>query len=305
MELGMVGLGRMGANMCERLLRGGHRIVGFDRDAGAVARVTSAGGGGADSLESLAGKLEGKPRAIWIMVPSGAPVDDTIAALIPRLAKGDILIDGGNSNYKDTQRRAASVKAQGYQFVDVGTSGGIWGLKEGYSMMVGGDQSTVEYLRPLFETLAPGKTLGWGRVGPSGAGHFVKMVHNGIEYGMMQAYAEGFAILKKKNEFALDMHQISEIWRTGSVVRSWLLDLLSIALKENVEMAGIAPYVSDSGEGRWTVAEAIDLDVPAPVITLSLLQRLTSRDSDSYSDKLLAAMRNQFGGHAIKTEAKK
>jgi 6-phosphogluconate dehydrogenase len=305
MELGMVGLGRMGANMCERLVRGGHRIVGFDRDSGAVARVASAGGGGADSLESLAGKLEAKPRAIWIMVPSGAPVDDTIAALIPHLSKGDILIDGGNSNYKDTQRRAASVKAQGYQFVDVGTSGGIWGLKEGYSMMVGGDQSTVDYLRPLFETLAPGKDLGWGRVGPSGAGHFVKMVHNGIEYGMMQAYAEGFAILKKKNEFALDMHQISEIWRTGSVVRSWLLDLLSIALKENVEMAGIAPYVSDSGEGRWTVAEAIDLDVPAPVITLSLLQRLTSRDNDSYSDKLLAAMRNQFGGHAIKAETKK
>ena len=305
MELGMVGLGRMGANMCERLVRGGHRIVGFDRDAGAVARVTSAGGGGADSLESLAGKLEGKPRAIWIMVPSGSPVDDTIAALIPRLNKGDILIDGGNSNYKDTQRRAASVKAQGYQFVDVGTSGGIWGLKEGYSMMIGGDQATVDYLRPLFETLAPGKETGWGRVGPSGSGHFVKMVHNGIEYGMMQAYAEGFAILKKKNEFALDMHQISEIWRTGSVVRSWLLDLLSIALKENVEMSGIAPYVSDSGEGRWTVAEAVDLDVPAPVITLSLLQRLTSRDSDSYSDKLLAAMRNQFGGHAIKTEAKK
>jgi len=305
MELGMVGLGRMGANMCERLVRGGHRIVGFDRDAGAVARVTSAGGGGADSLESLAGKLEGKPRAIWIMVPSGSPVDDTIAALIPRLNKGDILIDGGNSNYKDTQRRAASVKAQGYQFVDVGTSGGIWGLKEGYSMMVGGDQATVDYLRPLFETLAPGKETGWGRVGPSGSGHFVKMVHNGIEYGMMQAYAEGFAILKKKNEFALDMHQISEIWRTGSVVRSWLLDLLSIALKENVEMSGIAPYVSDSGEGRWTVAEAIDLDVPAPVITLSLLQRLTSRDNESYSDKLLAAMRNQFGGHAIKTEAKK
>jgi len=305
MELGMVGLGRMGANMCERLVRGGHRIVGFDRDAGAVARVTSAGGGGADSLETLAGKLEGKPRAIWIMVPSGSPVDDTIAALIPRLNKGDILIDGGNSNYKDTQRRAACVKAQGYQFVDVGTSGGIWGLKEGYSMMVGGDQATVDYLRPLFETLAPGKETGWGRVGPSGSGHFVKMVHNGIEYGMMQAYAEGFAILKKKNEFALDMHQISEIWRTGSVVRSWLLDLLSIALKENVEMSGIAPYVSDSGEGRWTVAEAIDLDVPAPVITLSLLQRLTSRDSESYSDKLLAAMRNQFGGHAIKTEAKK
>ncbi len=304
MELGMVGLGRMGANMVERLVRGGHRLVGYDRDSGAVARVTAAGAEGADSLASLAGKL-GKRRAIWIMVPSGAPVDDTIAALIPHISKDDILIDGGNSNYKDTQRRGASLKAQGFQFVDVGTSGGIWGLKEGYSMMVGGDVAAVEYLRPLLETLAPAKDQGWGRVGPTGAGHFVKMVHNGIEYGMMQAYAEGFAILKKKNEFALDMHQISEIWRTGSVVRSWLLDLLSIALKENAEMAGIAPYVSDSGEGRWTVAEAIDLDVPAPVITLSLLQRLTSRDSDSYSDKLLAAMRNQFGGHAIKAAAKK
>ena len=304
MELGMVGLGRMGAYMVERLVRGGHRVVGYDRDPGAVARVTAVGAGGADSLANLAGKLA-KPRAIWIMVPSGAPVDDTIAALIPHLAKDDILIDGGNSNYKDTQRRATTVKAQGFQFVDVGTSGGIWGLKEGYSMMVGGDKATVEYLRPLLETLAPAKDQGWGHVGPSGAGHFVKMVHNGIEYGMMQAYAEGFAILKKKNEFSLDMHQVSEIWRTGSVVRSWLLDLLSLALKDNPEMAGIAPYVSDSGEGRWTVAEAVDLDVPAPVITLSLLQRLTSRDTDSYSDKLLAAMRNQFGGHAVKAAAKK
>jgi 6-phosphogluconate dehydrogenase len=293
MELGMVGLGRMGANMVERLVRGGHRVVGYDRDSGAVARVTSAGAGGADSPAALAGKLTQQPRAIWIMVPSGPPVDETIAAFIPHLSKGDILIDGGNSNYRDTQRRAASLKSQGFQFVDVGTSGGIWGLKEGYSMMVGGDESSVDYLRPLLETLAPGKNSGWGRVGPSGSGHFVKMVHNGIEYGMMQAYAEGFAILKKKNELGLDMHQISEIWRSGSVVRSWLLDLLSQALKDNPEMAGIAPYVSDSGEGRWTVAEAIDLDVPAP------------RDSDSYSDKLLAAMRNQFGGHAIKAAAKK
>jgi 6-phosphogluconate dehydrogenase len=304
MELGMVGLGKMGAFMVERLVRGGHRIVGYDRDAAAVARVVSVGAEGADSLASLAGKLK-QPRAIWIMVPSGAPVDETIAALLAHLSKGDTIIDGGNSNYKDSQRRGASVKNLGFQFVDVGTSGGIWGLKEGYSMMVGGDQAAVERLRPIFETLAPAKDQGWGRVGPSGSGHFVKMVHNGIEYGMMQAYAEGFAILKKKNEFALDMHQISEIWRTGSVVRSWLLDLLSIALKENPEMSGIAPYVVDSGEGRWTVAEAVDLDVPAPVITLSLLQRLTSRDTDSYSDKLLAAMRNQFGGHAIKTEAKK
>ena len=304
MELGMVGLGKMGAFMVERLVRGGHRVVGYDRDAGAVARVVSVGGEGADSLPVLAGKLK-QPRAIWIMVPSGAPVDETIAALLRHLSKGDTIIDGGNSNYKDTQRRAASLKSQGFPFVDVGTSGGIWGLKEGYSMMVGGDQAAVERLRPIFETLAPAKDQGWGRVGPSGSGHFVKMVHNGIEYGMMQAYAEGFAILKKKSEFALDMHQVSEIWRTGSVVRSWLLDLLSIALKDNPEMAGIAPYVSDSGEGRWTVAEAIDLDVPAPVITLSLLQRLTSRDTDSYSDKLLAAMRNQFGGHAIKAAAKK
>ena len=303
MELGMVGLGRMGANMVERLVRGGHRLVGYDRDVAAVARVVAAGAEGADSLASLAGKLA-RPRAIWIMVPSGAPVDETIATLLPHLSKDDILIDGGNSNYKDTQRRAAALKRQGVAFADVGTSGGVWGLKEGYAMMVGGEKGTVERLRPLLETLAPAKDKGWGHVGPSGSGHFVKMVHNGIEYGMMQAYAEGFAILKKKKEFALDMHQVAEIWRTGSVVRSWLLDLLSIALKENAEMAGIAPYVSDSGEGRWTVAEAVDLDVPAPVITLSLLQRLTSRDSDSYSDKLLAAMRNQFGGHAIKAAAK-
>jgi 6-phosphogluconate dehydrogenase len=305
MELGMVGLGRMGANMVERLARSGHRVVGYDRDPGAVARVTSAGAGGTDSLAGLAAKLTQQPRAIWLMVPSGPPVDETIVDVLPHLAKGDILIDGGNSNYKDTQRRAARLEAQGFQYVDVGTSGGVWGLQEGYSMMVGGDQATVDFLGPIFETLAPGKELGWGRVGPSGAGHFVKMVHNGIEYGMMQAYAEGFAILKKKDEFGLDMHQIAEIWRTGSVVRSWLLDLLSLALKDNPEMAGIAPYVSDSGEGRWTAAEAIDLDVPAPVITLSLLQRLTSRDTDSYSDKLLAAMRNQFGGHAVKAAAKK
>src|SRR5579864_2577769 len=304
MELGMVGLGRMGANMVERLVRGKHRLIGYDRDSAAVARVVAAGAEGADSLGSLAGKLA-PPRAIWIMVPSGAPVDETIAALLPHLSQDDILIDGGNSNYKDTQRRAAALKAQGFAFADVGTSGGIWGLKEGYAMMVGGDKATIDRLRPVLETLAPARDQGWGHVGPSGAGHFVKMVHNGIEYGMMQAYAEGFAILKKKNEFALDMHQVAEIWRTGSVVLSWLLDLLSLALKENVEMAGIAPYVSDSGEGRWTVAEAIDLDVPAPVITLSLLQRLTSRDTDSYADKLLAAMRNQFGGHAIKTAAKK
>jgi 6-phosphogluconate dehydrogenase len=304
MELGMIGLGRMGANMAERLVRGRHRVVGYARNPAGVARVVSVGVEGADSLAALAGKLA-RPRAIWIMVPAGAPVDETIASLLPHLAQGDTLIDGGNSNYKDTQRRAADLKSRGFAFVDVGTSGGIWGLKEGYSMMVGGEKMAVEHLRPLLETLAPAKDKGWGHVGPSGSGHYVKMVHNGIEYGMMQAYAEGFAILQRKQDFALDLHQVAEIWRAGSVVRSWLLDLTSAALKQNPEMEGIAPYVSDSGEGRWTVAEAIDLDVPAPVITLSLLQRLTSRDTDSYADKLLAAMRNQFGGHEIKAAAKK
>ena len=301
MELGMVGLGKMGAYMAERLLRGGHRVWGYDPSPAAAGRVTGAGGGQVDSLAARAQKLSA-PRAVWIMVPSGAPVDQTIEALTPHLAKGDTIIDGGNSNYKDTQRRAAAVQARGFSFVDVGTSGGIWGLQEGYSMMVGGDKAAVERLRPIFETLAPSATSGWGHVGPCGSGHFVKMVHNGIEYGMMQAYAEGFSILDHKKEFALDLHQVAEIWRTGSVVRSWLLDLLSTELGENPTLEGIAPFVVDSGEGRWTVAEAIDLDVPAPVITLSLIERLTSRDTESFSHKLLSALRHQFGGHAIKTE---
>ena len=304
MEIGFVGLGKMGMNMVERLRRDNHQIVAFDLDDAKRKEVSTFGADGVNSLKEMVARLS-RPRGVWVMVPAGAPTETTINQLAELLEPGDAIIDGGNTNFHDDVRRAKLLGAKQLHLVDAGTSGGIWGLKEGYSMMVGGDKPTVEYLRPLLETLAPGKDQGWGRVGPSGSGHFVKMVHNGIEYGMMQAYAEGFAILKKKNEFALDMHQISEIWRTGSVVRSWLLDLLSIALKENAEMAGIAPYVSDSGEGRWTVAEAIDLDVPAPVITLSLLQRLTSRDSDSYSDKLLAAMRNQFGGHAIKVAAKK
>src|SRR6266566_7254293 len=299
MELGMVGLGRMGANMVERLARGGHRLVGYDRDATAVARVVAVGAEGADSLASLVGKLA-RPRAVWIMVPSGAPVDDMIAALVPHLSKDDILIDGGNSNYKDTQRRAAALKGQGFPFVDVGTSGGIWGLQEGYAMMVGGERTTVERLRPLLETLAPAKDKGWGHVGPAGSGHFVKMVHNGIEYGMMQAYAEGFAILKKKSEFALDVYEVSEIWRTGSVVRSWLLDLLSIALKENPEMAGLEAFVPDSGEGRWTVTEAIDLNISAPVITESLIRRLRSREENNFTDRMISIMRGAFGGHDVK-----
>src|SRR5258706_8924324 len=299
MELGMVGLGRMGAYMVERLVRGKHRLVGYDRDAAAVARVVGAGAEGADSLASLAAKLA-RPRAIWIMVPSGAPVDETIAALLPHLSKDDILIDGGNSNYKDTQRRGLRLKAQGFQYVDVGTSGGIWGLKEGYSMMVGGDKTAVEYLRPLLETLAPAKDQGWGRVGPSGAGHFVKMVHNGIEYGMMQAYAEGFSIMHAKTPLNLDLPQVSKIWQKGSVVRSWLLDLTADALAKNPRLDGLEAFVPDSGEGRWTVTEAIDLNISAPVITESLIRRLRSREENNFTDRMISIMRGAFGGHDVK-----
>jgi len=301
MELGMIGLGRMGANMTERLARGGHRVVGYDPKPESRARIESIGAAAATSVDALVAKLK-SPRTVWLMVPAGDITDATITSLIPLLRPGDTIVDGGNSNYKDTLRRAAMLEEKKIAFVDCGTSGGIWGLAEGYSMMIGGDTQVVERLRPVFETLAPGKDVGWGRVGPVGSGHFTKMVHNGIEYGLMQAYAEGFSILEHKEDFALDLHQIAEIWRNGSVVRSWLLDLTSAALEKNPQLAGIAPYVSDSGEGRWTVAEAIDLDVPAPVIALSLIARLRSRDADSFADKLLAAMRHQFGGHAIKPE---
>ena len=300
MELGMVGLGRMGANMAQRLLRDGHRVAGFD--PGEQARIAAVANGidTVASLAELVGKLPA-PRALWLMVPAGKIVDDTLDQLLQLLSSGDIVIDGGNSNYKDTQRRAARLAEHGIDYVDCGTSGGVWGLAEGYSLMIGGDEAAVERLGPLFATLAPALDRGWGRVGPSGAGHFAKMVHNGIEYGMMQAYAEGFSIMQHKAEFGLDLHQIAEIWREGSVVRSWLLDLTADALNKNPAMDGIAPWVSDSGEGRWTVAEAIDLDVAAPVITLSLLQRLRSRDADSFTDRLIAAMRNEFGGHAVKS----
>jgi 6-phosphogluconate dehydrogenase len=234
------------------------------------------------------------------MVPSGEPTEETVQELAGLLSSGDTVIDGGNSNYKDTVRRGRQLAERGLHFVDSGTSGGVWGLKEGYSLMIGGDADAVQRLNPIFETLAPSPELGWGRVGPTGSGHFTKMLHNGIEYGMMQAFAEGFAILKKKTEFDLDLHQIAEIWRHGSVVRSWLLDLTAEALKEDQDLQAIAPFVSDSGEGRWTVAEAIELDVPAPVITHSLIARLRSRDEMGYADRMLSAMRNQFGGHAIK-----
>ena len=301
MDVGMIGLGRMGANMVERLVRGGHRVVGYDPNAESRARIESIGGTSASSLAALVAKL-GAPRTSWLMVPAGDVTDATVTALVALLQPGDTIVDGGNSNYKDTLRRAAMLAAHGIDLLDCGTSGGVWGLAEGYSMMIGGNESAVERLRPVFETLAPAPDLGWGRVGPIGAGHFTKMIHNGIEYGLMQAYAEGFSILEHKEAFGLDLHQIAEIWRHGSVVRSWLLDLTSEALAKNPKLTGIAPYVSDSGEGRWTIAEAIDLDVPTPVIALSLLARLRSRDAESFADKLLAAMRNQFGGHAIKPE---
>jgi 6-phosphogluconate dehydrogenase len=301
MEIAMIGLGRMGANMAQRLMRGGHKVVGYDPAEAARAVLEKNGAQTAASLEQMVAKLAA-PRTIWLMVPAGQITDSTITNLVPLLAPGDTIIDGGNSNYRDTQRRAAMVAQRKIQYVDSGTSGGIWGLAEGYSLMIGGDEAVVERLRPIFETLAPAKNQGWGRVGPVGSGHYTKMVHNGIEYGLMQAYAEGFSILQHKSEFKLDLKQVAEIWRYGSVVRSWLLDLTADALGKNPTLAGIAPYVADSGEGRWTVADAIELGVSAPVITMSLLERLRSRDNDSFSDKLLAAMRNQFGGHEIKKE---
>ncbi len=299
MQLGLIGLGKMGGNMAERLRLGGHQVVGFDFSPEAVAKLAATGNVGASSLEDLVKKLDA-PRAIWIMVPSGAPVDETIAKLEPFLAPGDTLIDGGNSNYKDSIRRHAEVTAKGFNFVDVGTSGGVWGLKEGYSMMIGGDKAPVERLRPIFEALAPTADQGWGHVGPAGAGHFVKMVHNGIEYGLMQAYAEGFTIMEKKESLDLNLPQIAEIWRYGSVVRSWLLDLTADALKQNPTLDGLEAYVSDSGEGRWTVFEAIDLNVSAPVITESLIRRIRSREENNFTDRMLSIMRNAFGGHAIK-----
>ena len=301
MELGMIGLGKMGANMAERLLQGGHKVTGFDPSADARKALEAQGGASADSLQALVKTLPA-PRVLWLMVPSGKITDDTVDALLSALAPGDTVIDGGNSNYKDTLRRAATYADKKLNYVDCGTSGGVWGLKEGYSMMIGGDEQAVEALRPIFETLAPGKDQGWGRVGPVGSGHYTKMVHNGIEYGMMQAYAEGFSILKHKQDFGLDLHQVGEIWRYGSVVRSWLLDLTTDALSKNPNMDGVAPYVVDSGEGRWTVDAALELNVSAPVITLSLMERFRSRDDDSFADKLLSSMRNEFGGHAIKKE---
>jgi len=301
MELAMVGLGRMGVNMATRLVRGKHRVVAFDMNQQAIQRAETEGAEAVQTIYELRNELF-PPRSVWVMVPPGDATEKVIEGLAGVLERGDIIIDGGNSNYKDSVRRGTMLKDKGLHFVDVGTSGGIRGLSEGYSMMVGGDKVIVQSLQPIFETLAPRPDKGWGHVGPNGAGHFVKMVHNGIEYGLMQAYAEGFDIMKMRKDFDLDLHQIAEIWRYGSVVRSWLLDLTAEALAEDQDLSLIEAWVADSGEGRWTVADAIDLDVPAPVITLSLLMRFVSRQKESYAAKLLAAMRNKFGGHDVKTK---
>lgn len=301
MELGFVGLGKMGMNMVTRLQRDKHRIVAYDRNTDVVKQAEVIGCTGAASLEETVSKLKA-PRAVWTMVPSGNPTEETIQSIAVLLQAGDVMIDGGNSNYRESQRRGVALKEKGIAFVDVGTSGGIWGLKEGYSLMVGGDAAIVRRLSPLFETLAPAKDKGWGHVGPSGAGHFVKMVHNGIEYGLMQAYAEGFAIMKAKKDFGLELPKIAEIWQHGSVVRSWLLDLTAASLSSDPDLNQVKAWVADSGEGRWTVFEAIDLGVSAPVITQALQRRLRSREEEPFADKLLAAMRQAFGGHAVKKE---
>jgi 6-phosphogluconate dehydrogenase len=287
--------------MVQRLVKGKHQVIGYDRSPEPVGRIQEQGAKSAQSVQDLVKQLS-QPRTIWVMVPQGEPTESIIASLSSLLASGDTVIDGGNSYYRDSIRRAAMLKERGIHFMDVGTSGGVWGLAEGYSLMVGGDPDIAQRLRPIFETLAPARDKGWGYVGPSGAGHFVKMVHNGIEYGLMQAYSEGFAIMKAKKEFKLDLHAIAETWRYGSVVRSWLLDLTSAALSQDQDLEQIKPWVADSGEGRWTVQEAMDLEVSAPVITESVLRRLRSREEGPFTDKLLAALRRAFGGHAIKTE---
>jgi 6-phosphogluconate dehydrogenase len=301
MELAMVGLGKMGLNMSTRLVQGGHHVVGFAHTPSDVKAAEEEGVEGTDTLQNAVNKLHA-PRIVWLMIPAGNPTFETVDFLTKMLSKGDIVIDGGNSYYKDSIKHAEMLAAQGIEFVDCGTSGGIWGLKEGYSMMIGGKREVVDYLRPIFETLAPAPDQGWGYVGPHGAGHYVKMIHNGIEYGMMQAFAEGFSIMKSKEEFGIDLAQVSKIWQHGSVVRSWLLDLAARALESDPTLADIKPWVADSGEGRWTVFESIDLNVPAPIITLALQTRIASRDEENFTARMLAALRNQFGGHAVKHE---
>ncbi len=296
MELGLIGLGRMGHNMAERLLRGGHKVVGYDRSAEAARSLEPLGGGAATSLGDLVSKLQA-PRVVWMMVPSGDPTESTMNELLKHMAPGDLLVDGANSNWKDSQRRAGIVAAKGVEWLDAGTSGGIWGLKIGYCLMVGGTEKAYAFAEPILKTLAPEE--GYAHVGPAGAGHYVKMIHNGIEYGLLQAYAEGFELLKT-SQFSPDLHKVSKLWNRGSVVRSWILELAERAFSEDTELKGIKGYIDDSGTGRWTVEASLEQSVPAPVLTLSLLNRFRSRQEESFGSKVIAALRNQFGGHAVK-----
>ena len=299
MELGMVGLGRMGANMAARLLQAGHGVTGFDAEEEARAQASARGLQAAASLPALVATLA-VPRAIWLMVPAGAVVDAVLDELLPLLAPGDLVVDGGNSLYRDSQARAARVAGSGVQWLDVGTSGGLHGLEHGYCLTIGGEADAVARLRPVFEALAPDPGSGWGHVGPAGAGHYAKMIHNGIEYGLMQAYAEGLAVLHRRDDLVADPAQVARIWCDGSVIRSWLLELSADALEADPGLSAIAPYVADSGEGRWTVAEALELDVPAPVITQAMIARLRSRDAEGFGDRVVAALRDAFGGHGTR-----
>lgn len=298
MQLAMIGLGRMGGNMVRRLLDGGHQLVVYDRSPDAIRAHEQLGARGASDLPDACKQLGGR-RVVWIMVPAGQPVENTIDTLLPHLARGDILIDGGNSNFRDSMRRAAALHEQGIEFIDAGTSGGIWGLTVGYCLMIGASAEAFRQCEPVFKTLAPPD--GYAHVGPPGAGHYVKMVHNGIEYGMLQAYAEGYEILHASKDFSLDLRAIASLWNHGSVVRSWLNELAAMAFEKDRDLAAIKGYVEDSGEGRWTVEEAMHLDVPAPVITLSLLTRFRSRQAESFGAKVIAALRNEFGGHAVQS----
>jgi 6-phosphogluconate dehydrogenase len=300
MKLAMIGLGKMGGNMATRLVRAGHEVIAYDPNAEARSKAAENGSVPADSFDAVVEQLQG-PRIVWTMVPAGQITDDTVSEFSKRLSPGDIIIDGGNSNYKESQRRNAEVGEKEIAFIDAGVSGGVWGLENGYCLMVGGEDASVKTCEPIFLSLAPDN--GYSHVGPSGAGHFVKMVHNGIEYGLMQSYAEGFELLKSASEFDLDLHEISSIWRYGSVVRSWLLELLELALKNEESFNMIKGYVDDSGEGRWTIDEAVARSVPMPVITASLFARFASRQDESFAAKINAALRNQFGGHAVHEES--
>ncbi len=302
MKLALIGLGKMGANMVRRLRRGGIRVIGYNRSTEIINTLAAETGmQPATSLQDTVDQLS-PPRILWLMVPSGQATESVIEGLVPLLTKGDVIVDGGNANYHDSQRRGMELKDKGIQFIDAGTSGGVWGLDKGYCLMVGGTSEAVKLIEPALKVLAPAPDTGWAHVGPIGAGHFTKMIHNGIEYGMMQAMAEGFALMQGKTDFALDLAQIAELWRHGSVVRSWLLDLTAGFLQNDQQLADIKPYVADSGEGRWTAIEAIDQKQAIPVLSLALQMRFNSQDESGYANKLLAMMRNAFGGHTVKKD---